>query len=79
MILSANDSMPGKQKRWDVELCFRDIKTTMGLDTMRFQPHEMIRKKILMYFIAYNCEFQRHSAGHSPLGAPFKSSENQQG
>ena len=42
-------------KRWDVELFFRDIKTTMGLDILRCQTPEMIRKEILMYFIAYNC------------------------
>lgn len=42
-------------KRWDVELFFRDIKTTMGMDILRCQSPEMIRKEILMYFIAYNC------------------------
>jgi hypothetical protein len=42
-------------KRWDVELFFRDIKTTMGLDILRCQTPEMIRKEILMHFIAYNC------------------------
>jgi len=42
-------------KRWDVELYFRDIKTTMGLDILRCQTPDMIRKEILMYFIAYNC------------------------
>ena len=42
-------------KRWDVELFFRDIKTTMGLDILRCRTPEMIRKEILMYFIAYNC------------------------
>jgi hypothetical protein len=42
-------------KRWDVELFFRDIKITMGLDILRCQTPEMIRKEILMYFIAYNC------------------------
>ena len=42
-------------KRWDVELFFRDIKTTMGLDILRCQLPEMIRKEILMYFIACNC------------------------
>lgn len=42
-------------KRWDVELFFRDIKTTMGMDILRCQTPEMIRKEILMYFIAYNC------------------------
>lgn len=42
-------------QRWDVELFFRDIKTTMGMDILRCQTPEMIRKEILMYFIAYNC------------------------
>ncbi|MGD9947266.1 MAG: transposase [Desulfobulbus sp.] len=42
-------------KRWDVELFFRDIKTTMGMGILRCQSPEMIRKEILMYFIAYNC------------------------
>ncbi|MFV0436916.1 MAG: IS4 family transposase [Desulfopila sp.] len=42
-------------KRWDVELFFRDIKTTMGFDILRCQSPEMIRKELLMCFIAYNC------------------------
>ena len=42
-------------KRWDVELFFRDIKTTMGMDILRCQTPEMIRKEIRMHFIAYNC------------------------
>ena len=42
-------------KRWDVELFFRDIKTTMGMDILRCKTPEMVRKEILMFFIAYNC------------------------
>ena len=42
-------------KRWDVELFFRDIKITMGMDVLRCQTPDMIRKEILMNFIAYNC------------------------
>jgi Transposase DDE domain len=42
-------------KRWNVELIFRDIKTTMGMDILRCQTPEMIRKEILMHLIAYNC------------------------
>ena len=42
-------------KRWDVELFFRDIKITMGMDVLRCQSPDMIRKEILMNFIAYNC------------------------
>jgi hypothetical protein len=42
-------------QRWDVELFFRDIKTTMGMDVLRCQTPDMIRKEVLMHFIAYNC------------------------
>ena len=42
-------------QRWDVELNFRDLKTTMGMDILRCKTPSMVRKEILMYFIAYNC------------------------
>lgn len=42
-------------KRWEVELFFRDIKTTMGMDILRCKTPEMIDKEIVMYLIAYNC------------------------
>lgn len=51
----ANDIADLYFRRWDVELCFRDIKTTMGMDILRCKTPEMIHKEILMNFIAYNC------------------------
>jgi hypothetical protein len=42
-------------KRWDVELFFRDLKTTMGMEVLRCLTPEMVRKEISMHFIAYNC------------------------
>lgn len=42
-------------QRWDVELNFRDIKITMGMDILRCKTPDMIRKEILMHLIAYNC------------------------
>lgn len=42
-------------RRWDVELFFRDIKSTLGLDVLRCKSPAMIRKELLMYFISYNC------------------------
>ena len=41
-------------QRWNVELFFRDIKTTMGMDVLRCKTPEMVRKEIIMHFIAYN-------------------------
>ncbi len=42
-------------QRWDVELFFRDIKTTMDMDILRCKTPEMVCKEIIMHFIAYNC------------------------
>ena len=42
-------------RRWDVELFFRDLKTTMGMDVLRCKTPSMIRKELQMYFIVYNC------------------------
>lgn len=41
-------------QRWDVELFFRDIKTTMGMDILRCKTPDMVCKEILMYLIVYN-------------------------
>jgi Transposase DDE domain len=51
---STNELADLYYKRWDVELYFRDIKTTMGMDILRCRTPAMIRKEILMYLIAYN-------------------------
>ena len=42
-------------QRWDVELFFRDIKTTMGMDILRCRTPDMVRKEIIMHLIVYNC------------------------
>jgi hypothetical protein len=42
------------RQRWDVELFFRDIKTTMGMDVLRCRTPDLVRKEVLMHFIAYN-------------------------
>lgn len=42
-------------RRWDVELFFRDLKTTMGMDVLRCMTPSMIRKELQMHFIVYNC------------------------
>ena len=41
-------------RRWAVELFFRDIKTTLGLDVLRCQAPAMVRKEIVMHALAYN-------------------------
>lgn len=41
-------------QRWNVELFFRDIKTTMGMDILKCKSPDMVLKEIIMHFIAYN-------------------------
>jgi hypothetical protein len=42
------------RRRWAVELCFRDIKTTLGLDVLRCQSPALVEKEIWLQVIAYN-------------------------
>lgn len=41
-------------RRWAVELCFRDIKTTLGLDVLRCQSPELVEKEVWLQAMAYN-------------------------
>jgi len=42
------------KKRWSIELDFRHIKTTLGMDILRCKTPAMIEKEIWVYFLAYN-------------------------
>jgi hypothetical protein len=41
-------------RRWAVELFFRDIKITLGMDVLRCRTPEMVRKEITLHAIGYN-------------------------
>jgi hypothetical protein len=41
-------------RRWRIELCLRDIKTTLGLEALRCQSPAMVRKELLAGLIAHN-------------------------
>lgn len=41
-------------RRWQIELWFRDLKTAMGMETLRCRRPQMIHKELEMFFIAYN-------------------------
>jgi hypothetical protein len=40
--------------RWHVELDLRNIKTTLGLETLRCKSPEMCEKELWVYMLAYN-------------------------
>lgn len=42
------------RRRWEIELCFRDIKTTLGMERLDCKTPEMARKQLVMYLIAHN-------------------------
>src|SRR5260221_14367610 len=41
-------------QRWSVELHFREIKTLLALDVLRWLSPAMIEKELLVHVIAYN-------------------------
>lgn len=51
---SAADLAALYYRRWDVELFFRDLKTTMGMDILRCQTPAGVRNEISMHWIVYN-------------------------
>lgn len=40
--------------RWEIEVRFRDIKTTLGMEMLRTKTPKMIEKELLMHQIVYN-------------------------
>jgi DDE family transposase len=41
-------------RRWRLELCFRDLKTQMGMEQLRCQTPDMAEKEALAYLVAHN-------------------------
>src|ERR1019366_5912916 len=41
-------------RRWKIELWFRDLKTSMGMEVLRCQSPQMVHKELEMFLIAYN-------------------------
>ncbi len=41
-------------RRWEMELSFRDLKTTMGMEELRCRTPQMIEKELRMFLIAHN-------------------------
>jgi IS4 transposase len=54
--------------RWLIELRFRDIKTTMGMEVLRGKSADIVRKEIYMHLLAYNlirCLMWQAASKHS--------------
>ena len=76
---SAADLAALYYRRWDVELFFRDLKTTMGMDILRCQTPAGVRNEIRMHWIVYNATRvlmweAAKDQGSSPRWISFKAS-----
>jgi hypothetical protein len=41
-------------RRWRLELCLRDLKSTMGMEQLRCKTPDMAEKELLAYLVAHN-------------------------
>ena len=41
-------------RRWRLELCLRDLKTTMGMEALRCKTPDVAEKELLAYLVAHN-------------------------
>lgn len=51
---SADDLVELYRRRWMVELFFRDVKTTLGMERLKGKTPESVIKELTMYLICYN-------------------------
>lgn len=41
-------------RRWNLELCFRNLKTTMGMEELRGRTPGMVYRELILFLIAHN-------------------------
>ncbi len=54
-------------RRWNLELCFRDLKTTMGMEVLRCLSPDMVHKELHAFLVAHNfirCLIAQSSHAH---------------
>jgi hypothetical protein len=56
------------RERWSVELYFRDLKTTLGMEFLKSKTPEMVKKEIQIFFIVFNVIRHLMSEAGSGLG-----------
>lgn len=55
-------------RRWRLELCLRDLKTTLGMEQLRCKSPAMVEKELLAYLVVYNlirCVMAESAAAHA--------------
>ncbi len=64
----AEDLIALYARRWRLELCLRDLNTTMGMEQLRCKSPDMAEKELLAYLVAHNlirCLMARAVAAYS--------------
>lgn len=50
----AQEILQAYVRRWRLEMCLDDLKTTLGMETLRCQSPPMVEKEALMHLISHN-------------------------
>ena len=53
-LFPAHELAKAYARRWRLEMCLRDIKTTLGMEVLRCQSPAMARKEMFAFLIAHN-------------------------
>jgi len=61
-------------KRWDIEICIREIKTLMDINVLRAKSPDMLEKELTASLIAYN--FVRYTIAKSVENTDFSPQRN---
>ena len=61
-------------KRWDIEICIREIKTLMDINVLRAKSPDMLKKELIASLIAYN--FVRYMIAKSVENTDFSPQRN---
>lgn len=54
MLYPAKEILEAYLRRLRLEMCLDDLKTTLGMETLRCKSPDMVQKEALMYLIAHN-------------------------
>ncbi|WP_414588555.1 transposase [Scytonema sp. PCC 10023] len=57
-------------ERWDVELNFKHLKTTLGMEILRGKTPQMVSKEIYIYLLAYNLPLSLMWKAGTTYGVP---------
>ena len=50
----ADELFQAYAKRWRLEMCFDDLKTTLGMEQLHCKSPSQVQKELLIFFIAHN-------------------------